>query len=41
VRPVTLATYQIMTHRSSQDAEFTHLQLFDQRNWGLIRMALN
>ena len=36
VRPVTLATYQIMTHRSSQDAEFTHLQLFDQRNWGLI-----
>lgn len=36
VRPVTLATYQIMTHRSSQDAPFTHLNLFDQRNWGLI-----
>jgi len=36
VRPVTLATYQIMTHRSSQDAQFTHLNLFDQRNWGLI-----
>jgi DNA excision repair protein ERCC-3 len=36
VRPVTLATYQIMTHRSSQNAEFVHLDLFDQRNWGLI-----
>jgi len=36
VRSVTLATYQMMTHRSSQDAEFTHLKLFDQRNWGLI-----
>jgi DNA excision repair protein ERCC-3 len=36
VRPVTLATYQIMTHRSSQTAEFAHLNLFGQRNWGLI-----
>ena len=36
VRPVTLATYQIMTHRASRDAGFTHLNLFDQRNWGLI-----
>jgi DNA excision repair protein ERCC-3 len=36
VRPVTLATYQILTHRASREAEFTHLNLFDQRNWGLI-----
>jgi DNA excision repair protein ERCC-3 len=36
VRSVTLATYQMLTHRSSQDAEFTHLKLFDERNWGLI-----
>ena len=36
VRPVTVATYQILTHRARVDAEFTHLALFDQRNWGLI-----
>jgi DNA excision repair protein ERCC-3 len=36
VRPVTAATYNILTHRARADAEFTHLALFDQRNWGLI-----
>jgi DNA excision repair protein ERCC-3 len=36
VRPITVATYQILTHRASKDAEFTHLALFDERNWGLI-----
>jgi len=36
VRPVTVATYQILTHRARADAEFTHLALFDQRDWGLI-----
>jgi DNA excision repair protein ERCC-3 len=36
VRPVTVATYNIMTWRSREDAEFMHLRLFDQRNWGLI-----
>jgi DNA excision repair protein ERCC-3 len=36
VRPVTVATYNIMTWRARNDAEFVHLQLFDQRNWGLI-----
>ena len=36
VRPVTVATYQIMTHRTRADATFTHLALFDQRDWGLI-----
>lgn len=36
VRPVTIATYQILTHRPNKESEFTHLQLFDQRNWGLI-----
>jgi DNA excision repair protein ERCC-3 len=36
VRPVTIATYNIVTHRASTDAEFTHLALFDQRDWGLI-----
>nr|MBA4158265.1 DEAD/DEAH box helicase [Gemmatimonadota bacterium] len=36
VRPVTVATYQIMTYRESAAADFLHLELFDRRNWGLI-----
>lgn len=36
VRPVTIATYQIMTWRESKEADFQHMALFDQRNWGLI-----
>lgn len=36
VKPVTVATYQILTHRSAKDGEFTHMKLFQQRNWGLI-----
>jgi DNA excision repair protein ERCC-3 len=36
VRPVTIATYQILTHRVQKDAPFTHFAIFDQRNWGLI-----
>jgi DNA excision repair protein ERCC-3 len=34
--PVTLATYQILTYRASQDDDFLHLGLFDQQSWGLI-----
>src|SRR5207248_7857500 len=36
VRPVTIATYQIMTWREDKEAGFKHLLLFDQRNWGMI-----
>lgn len=36
VRPITIATYQILTYRQSKDAGFEHMQLFKQRNWGLI-----
>jgi DNA excision repair protein ERCC-3 len=36
IRPVTVSTYQIMTHRPSTDSTFTHLELFDKRDWGLI-----
>ncbi|WP_058301676.1 DNA repair helicase XPB [Gorillibacterium timonense] len=36
VRPVTLATYQILTHRKNKDAPFCHMQLFKERDWGLI-----
>jgi DNA excision repair protein ERCC-3 len=36
VRPVTVATYQILTHRREKDGPFEHMQLFQERNWGLI-----
>ena len=36
IKPVTIATYQILTHRSSRDADFPHFQLFNERDWGLI-----
>lgn len=36
VRPVTIATYQILTHRKSKDSAFSHMKLFSERDWGLI-----
>jgi len=36
IRPVTVSTYQIMTYRRSTDDDFKHMELFNQRNWGLI-----
>jgi DNA excision repair protein ERCC-3 len=34
IRPVTIATYQVMTTR--RKGEYRHLELFDSRDWGLI-----
>jgi DNA excision repair protein ERCC-3 len=34
--PITLATYQILSYRSSKTDEFPHFQLFSARAWGLI-----
>lgn len=37
VKPITVATYQILTYRPHSEEEvYPHLQLFTQRNWGLI-----
>ena len=36
IRPVTIATYQVLTYRKSKDSPFVHFDLFDQANWGLI-----
>lgn len=36
IGPVTVATYQILTHRNDKNDEFPHFKLFDQRDWGLI-----
>ncbi len=34
IRPVTIATYQIMTTR--RKGVYSHLELFDARDWGLV-----
>ncbi len=34
IRPVTIATYQVMTTR--RKGEYRHLEVFDSRDWGLI-----
>ena len=36
VCPVTIATYQIMTHRKRRSDDFPHFALFNQADWGLI-----
>ncbi|WP_282941706.1 DNA repair helicase XPB [Paenibacillus sp. RC67] len=36
VRPITIATYQILTYRKSKDDLFKHMDLFNKRDWGLI-----
>lgn len=36
IAPVTLATYQILTHRNDKTEEFPHFDLFDKQDWGLI-----
>lgn len=36
VRPVTVATYQILVYRRKKDGEFPHMELFRRENWGLV-----
>jgi DNA excision repair protein ERCC-3 len=36
LRPVTLSTYQTLTYRRRSGADFPHLRIFDDRDWGLI-----
>lgn len=36
IRPITLTTYQILTHRTKKTEGFPHLALFSQNDWGLI-----
>ena len=36
IRPVTVATYQILTWRASKDEQFAHLHLFEDQDWGLL-----
>ena len=36
IRPVTVTTYQMLTHRKTSESTFTHMGLFSASNWGLI-----
>lgn len=36
IRPITVATYQIVSYRKNKEDSFAHLDLFARRNWGLI-----
>lgn len=36
IRPVTVTTYQVLTHRSAHSDEYPHLAIFGLRDWGLI-----
>ena len=36
IKPITIATYNILTHRKNRESAFSHFYLFSARNWGLI-----
>jgi DNA excision repair protein ERCC-3 len=36
LRPVTVSTYQMVSHKKSKDDGFKHLDIFDKEDWGLI-----
>lgn len=36
IGPVTIATYQILTHRNAKSEDYVHFDLFDRQDWGLI-----
>jgi len=36
IKPLTIATYQILTYRKKKTDEFLHFDIFNSQNWGLI-----
>ena len=36
IKPITLATYQMLTHRKTKTSDFSHFGIFDKEDWGLI-----
>lgn len=36
IKPVTIATYQILTYRRNKNDSFVHYEVFNSENWGLI-----
>ncbi len=36
IKPVTIATYNILTYRKNKNEDFLHFDIFNSKNWGLI-----
>lgn len=36
IRPITIATYQIIIYRKDKESEFNHFHVFNAENWGLL-----
>jgi DNA excision repair protein ERCC-3 len=36
IKPITVATYQILIYRPDKESAFPHFGLFNKKNWGLI-----
>jgi len=36
IKPITIATYNILTYRKNKKENFLHFDLFNSKNWGLI-----
>jgi len=36
IKPITIATYNILTYRKKKGEDFSHFHLFTEKNWGLI-----
>jgi DNA excision repair protein ERCC-3 len=36
IKPITIATYQILTYRRNKKSPFIHFSLFNEQQWGLI-----
>ena len=36
IRPITVATYQVLTWRRTKGADYEHLHLFRDHNWGML-----
>ena len=36
IKPITIATYKILTYRKDKESPFVHFELFFKHNWGLI-----
>lgn len=36
IKPITIATYQILIYRKNKKEDFLHFEVFNKKNWGLI-----
>ena len=36
LRPITVCTYQVLTYRPNKDADFEHMKVIKNGNWGLV-----